>query len=149
MQPLVNIDIQFNYVEVKPGTLSSVMLVKQITPCLRDPSPDGSGRRAGGTLKFKVAGTLPRPSRSQLHESRYHELLFDRLTRHRKDYKRMDAFRNTRAIWRTGVFFCFFHTLSYPFLSVIPQTPRVSLRSFSLRKLPQRRLFATFLLTTE
>lgn len=26
---------------------------------------------------------------------------FDRLTRHRKDYKRMDAFRNTRAIWRT------------------------------------------------
>ena len=148
MQPLVNIDIQFNYMEVKLSTLSLVMLLKQMTPCLRDPSPDGMRRRTSRTtLKFKVAGTLPAPSRSQLHQSRYHELLFDRLTRNRKDYKRMDAFRNTRAIWRTGVFFCFFHNLSYPFLSVISQTPRVSLRSFSLRKLPQRRLFATFLLT--
>ena len=58
----MNIGIQFNYVKAKLSTLSSVMLVKQMTPCLRDPSPDGSGRRAGGTLKFKVAGTLPRPS---------------------------------------------------------------------------------------
>ena len=138
MQPLVNIDIQFNYMEVKLSTLRSVMLVKQMTPCLR---VETQGRRTSRTtLKFKVAGTLPAPSRSQLHQSRYHELLLDRLTRQRKDYKRMDAFRNTKAIWRTGVFFCFLHTLSYPFLSVIPQTPRVSLRGFSLRKLSQRRL---------
>ena len=63
MQPLMNIDIQFNYVEAKLSTLSSVMLVKQMTPCLCDPSPDYGGlrRRAGGTLKFKVAGTLPAP----------------------------------------------------------------------------------------
>lgn len=48
MQPLVNIDIQFNYMEVKLNTPRSVMLVKQTTPCLRDPSPDGLRRRAGG-----------------------------------------------------------------------------------------------------